>query len=384
MSAATRAEAVSAVLRRERPARIVYAPNCWQWFTHHRNHGLLAEPLRHCGGQLELIRHLGLDVFSRNIYCDPTECWFGGLAREVWDGVGVDVKRWTDGEDIVTEKTYFTKGGTLTERLRYIYADSTLVQEKFLLDDYATQVDAFAALVAGRRWRFEPEQYARWQREVGSDGIVNAGELFSPLKLLHFTAGAANAVFLLEDFPERCREILAAHEAAQLDLVGQMLAAGVPAMCSMDNLDTMFHPPHYIERCSAGFYEKASRLCHEAGAVFFIHACGQQRAILPLIASLGVDGLEGVAFPPLGDVQLDEAMRLAGDRLIITGGISAVETEKFASRDEVRRYVEGLFVRLRPYAHRFMLSASCNTSIRTPWRVLEWFRDAWQEFGDLT
>ena len=93
-----------------------------------------------------------------------------------------------------------------------------------------------------------------------------------------------------------------------------------------------------------------------------------------------MDGLEGVAYPPLGDVQLDEAMALAGGRFLITGGISAMETEKFQSADEVRRYVEDLLRRMRPYAHRFVLAASCNTSIRTPWRVIQWFRDAWKEF----
>jgi hypothetical protein len=28
-----------------------------------------------------------------------------------------------------------------------------------------------------------------------------------------------------------------------------------------------------------------------------------------------------------------------------------------------------------------MLAASCNTSIRTPWKTLQWFRDAWKEFA---
>jgi hypothetical protein len=47
--------------------------------------------------------------------------------------------------------------------------------------------------------------------------------------------------------------------------------------------------------------------------------------------------------------------------------------------DEVLRYIEDLIGRLRPYTHRFMLSASCNTSIRTPWTVIQWFPDAWKE-----
>ncbi len=81
---------VQKVLRRQRPDRVVYAPNYWQWFTHHRNHGLLPEECGHLTSQLDLIRHLGLDVFSRNLYCDPTRYWFGGLAAEVWDGVEVE------------------------------------------------------------------------------------------------------------------------------------------------------------------------------------------------------------------------------------------------------------------------------------------------------
>lgn len=372
---------MEAVLRRERPSRVVHAPNYWQWFTHHRNHGLLPPEIAHCSSQLDVIRHLGLDVFSRNVYCDPTRCWFGGLATETWDGATEEVRRMAVGRDTVTERTIRLPGGALTERLRYLFAESTLVQEKFLLDDPDRQLDLFGAFVRARRWRFDRALFDDWRKRVGADGVVQAGELFSPLKMLHLAAGAANAVFLLEDHPERCAEWMCLHEEAQLDLVGQMLDGGVIAMTSMDNLDSAFHPPAYLERCSASFYERAAALCRARGAVFFIHACGGQRANLARIGALGVDGLEGVAYPPLGDVELDEAMRLAGDRLVITGGISAAETERFRTRDEVRRYVAGLLERMEPWHHRFMLSASCNTSIRTPWECLVWFRDAWREFG---
>jgi hypothetical protein len=374
-------DGVRQVLRRQTPTRMVYAPNYWQWFTHHRDHGLLPEELRDCPSQLDLIHHLGLDVFSRNIYCDPTQYWFGGLAEEDCDGVALEVRRFTEGRDLITEKTYHTRAGPLTERLRYMFSQSTLVQEKFLLEDFETQEQAFSQFVGARRWQFNRQRYEQWQRAVGPEGVLVAGELFSPLKLLHLAVGSANAVFLLEDFPERCRDWLSAHEAAQLDLVRQMLAAGVPAMMAMDNLDSAFHSPRYVERWSASFYEQASRLCHGAGSSFWIHACGQQKALLPLIASLGVDGLEGVAYPPLGDVPLEEALRLSGDELIITGGMSAMETETFVSQSQVRRYLEDLLQRLRPYSHRFMLSASCNTSIRTPWKVIRWFRDAWRELA---
>jgi len=64
----TRADCVRRVLQRRAPERLVYAPNYWQWFTHHRHHGLLPPELRDCPSQLALIRHLGLDVFIPEFY----------------------------------------------------------------------------------------------------------------------------------------------------------------------------------------------------------------------------------------------------------------------------------------------------------------------------
>jgi hypothetical protein len=377
----TSQDQVRRVLNRQRPDRIVYAPNCWQWFAHQLNHGRLPPEIAHCRTQLDLIRHLGLDVFSRNSYCDQQHSWFGGLAEEVWDGVEAREDVRIEGRDRVITRTYHTRRGTLTERQRYIFAESTLVQEVFALDGAPDPLSALEELLRARRWRFLPERYAQEQARVGDDGLVVAGELFSPLKALHLLAGAVNATYLITDNEPRVRELLALHEAGQLDLARQIAAAGVPAMMAMDNLDAAFHTPAYLEKFSASFYEQASRLAHERGSTFFIHACGRQRVNLRMIDSLGVDGLEGVAFPPLGDVQLDEAMSLTSDRFLITGGISAMETESVRSAEEVRHYVEDLFRRLRPYRHRFMLSASCNTSISTPWKVLQWFRDAWQEYA---
>ena len=208
------------MLERRRPARFVYAPNYWQWFSHHQQHDTLPPELAGCRTQLDLIRCLGLDVLSRNVYCDQRRCWFGGLAEAVYDGIEVTATERSEGRDLVLERTFHTPAGDLHERQRYTFGQSTLVQEKFLIDDYARQFEALEKFLDARRWPF-PERYQAAQQQVGSQGLVMAGELHSPLKMLHFTMGPEKTTYLLVDMPGRAAELLARHEAAQLNLVGR-------------------------------------------------------------------------------------------------------------------------------------------------------------------
>ena len=377
-------QAVLDVLHRRRPQRFVYAPNYWQWFSHHRQHGSLPAELSNCPSQLAMIRQLGLDVLSRNIYADQHRCWFGGLSDIIWSGVDFEQSENKIGGDLLIERTFHTPHGPLFERQRYCADQSTLVQEKYLVDDYTRQLDAYEAIIRARRWRFNAVKYQQEQTAVGQDGIVMVGELFSPLKMLHLELGPNNTTFLLMDHPDRIGALLKVHEESQLDLVRQIASAGVDAMIAMDNLDATFHSPVYLDKYSASFYERASCIAHQFNSTFFIHACGQQRAILKRIASLGVDGLEGVAFPPLGDIALDEAMKMTGDDFIITGGISAMEFNSLLSQEAVSRYLRQLLDRIAPYSHRFILAASCSTPITARWEQLKWLADAWRGYVKTT
>src|SRR5665648_101325 len=140
----------------------------------------------------------------------------------------------------------------------YVFDESTIVQKEFLITDYNKQSAAFEQFIASRKWKFNKTKYEQISREVGDRGVVIVGDLFSPLKMLHFAMGPVNSVYFLMDQPEFSKTILDLHEKAMLDLVRQCMANEVRVIMSMDNLDTMFHPPSYVEAYSASFYEKAS------------------------------------------------------------------------------------------------------------------------------
>lgn len=376
-------EIVRKLLKNEFPPRFIFGPNYWQWFAHHLNHGILPHEIRNCRTQLDMINHLGVDAFSRNVYCRQDEVWIGGICEEYVECGEIRITNEYEGKNKIINREYVFPGGRLSEKQMYVFDESTIVQKDFLITDYNLQADLFEKLTGARKWKFNPQKYEQICSEVGERGLVMVGDLFSPLKNLHFTMGAVNAVYFLLEHPEFSKRIIDLHEESMLDLARQCVTYGVPVIMSMDNLDTVFHPPDFVEAYSASFYEKASAICHSNDAKFFIHACGNQRENLKLISSLKVDGLEGFAYPPLGNISIEEGMKMTHDKFIIFGGVSAMETMNLTTRKEIFDYIRNLFVQMKPFQNRFVLASSCNTAINTSWDTIKNFRDAWLEYREM-
>ncbi len=375
---------VQQVLENQFPDRFIYAPNYWQWFAHQKNHGTLPEEIQHCENLIDMVQFLGLDFFTRNSYCEQTEYWFGGICEECFeDHVKVLKTSTLSGADRLTSIVYELNSGALNEELRYVYDESTVVQSKFLIGNDHKELEKFEEFVRSRGWAFNPAKYQMEKEKIGEDGILVVGDFYSPLKMLHIALGPVNAVYFLMEHPDLASRLMKIHEERQLAAMEDCVRSGVEAVMAMDNLDTMFHPPDYVEAYSASFYRRASEICNNHGSKFFIHACGNQRENLGLISSLGVHGLEGVAFPPMGNVALKEAFEMTGDTFIITGGISAHEFETLTSRQEIFAYVRDLFVELRPYKNRLIFSSSCNTPINASWESIKHFREAWMEYREI-
>ena len=371
----TSRERLLAVLGGQLPDRVPFAPNIWQWFEYHKLQGSLPKELQVCDSHLEASRVLGVDIFSRNLATDIRMRWFGSHALPTYRETEVVETLAADRRHLI----YRTSEGTLSEVLEFQREGCTLVQLEYLFKDFDKEKAAWKALYEDLQLSFDWESFHRLSRTVGDEGIVIAGEITSPLKQLHLCARADQTTFLLVDHEIEMMDLMAVYAEKALGLIEEMAKGGVRVIMSMDNLDSTFYPPPYFERYCSEFYSKAAELCHRHGSYLFSHACGNQRSILPQVVQCGIDGLEGIAFPPLGDIDLWDA-REAGESFVVVGGLSAVELEGPVTRQASEEYVKKLFHRMRPL-ERFIFSMSCNTSIRTRWDTLRYYRDAWMKYG---
>lgn len=365
----TRRENLLRVLRGQAPAWVPFAMNFAQWYAHHHTFDSLPEALRGCSSYIQAMKVLGCDIFSRNLDAGYAERDTVLTPRE-HDEPGPTGPRRTI--------CYDTPHGTLTMVRQQQTALSTSHEEEHFVKDWGTDGDAFRYLLSQRRPEWDERVFDAVDREIGDDGLVNVPAGCTPLKMLHHNFGLAYACLFLSDHP---REALSLCDDywSRLRPVLERLARHprVASVILMDNVDTPFYPPSLARVYWAPYVKEAATLMRTHGKCLFVHACGKLAGLRGVFAESGVSGLEGVAHPPLGDWTAPQA-QACHPGFIFMGGFGAHEQDSMTDA-----HVRAFYADYLPSASRtrFIFSASCQTSIRTPWSRLELVRDLCREWG---
>jgi len=281
-------------------------------------------------------------------------------------------------------RRFVTPHDTLTQTWAFTAESAADFEAKYWWTDW-DEYEAVRFMLEARDYTYDAELFRDWFRRVGDDGVVMCHITQSPLKMLHWLAGPQNATYFIMDHPEETKALAKIHEEKALALLEQV--ADLPEteiFFSGDNLDSMFYPPRFYRDYCDSFFTRAAEIVHRRGKRFVVHACGRNKVLLPLVGASGVDCLEGITPPPLGDVQLGEARRLAGKPdFTVNGGMDSPHLElREDAEAALHVYTRDLFAGMGDKRH-FVYASSCMTSPLTPWENLVYLRDAAREHGRL-
>ncbi len=386
-------ERVQAVLEGGVPDRVPFAPNIGQWFSYHKHSGTLPPELEGCEDELDAMLRMETDIFSRRLgpffaqsipgvemhrYYVPMD---GGPRAEVKPPASTPFgheEPYPPNVWVVTEVV--TPLGTLRNRARFTSASFTTFEEEHFVKDFERDYPALRYIVENTSYAFDPEKYRQVEERLGDQGVAFVPMAQSPIKLLHIWGGQVDGTLFLVDYEKECRDLFEIHTANVVDMAQQAAQCDALAFSLGDNLDSLFYSPPLFRTYEIEFHQEIADILHGADKLLFSHACGRLWSLRELIAEAGLDGMEGIPHPPLGDLPLDEAKNIH-DGFIVNGGMTAHEQEITDDPERgIRAYVRDLFDGMRPF-DRFFNSSGCNTSIRTPWENLLIFEEACHEFG---
>lgn len=259
----------------------------------------------------------------------------GGLAREMGNrGMGLVLRRsvlWSETphvqvvyahEDDVMVKTYVTPRGNISTRTRTHLGridDSGTMELDGLIkrpEDY----DAVVAYIDDTVFHADHSIYFNAFRDVGMDGIVTQGGVgpaFEASRRYYgYVYGLDKWVYAQRDEPEKFAYLLEAMErqgerqfALLLDCPAEVIGLG--------SLNGQTGPKEF-RQYSLPFYRRHVPQLKARGKITTLHAHASNVSVFAeLIAQTGVDVVEALTPPPIGDLSVADARKAWGPNTII-------------------------------------------------------------------
>jgi len=208
----------------------------------------------------------------------------------------------------------------------------------------------------------------RAARAVAGDEWAVHGETISPFDKLLEVLGMEAGLMALVDDPAKAHRVL----ERGMDYGANWAVAQVQDGCDAMKLSSPFVGNGFLSRAMyrefvLPYETELIRRVHEAApdVPVYTHTCGAIGDRLELIAESGADGIECLDPPPLGDVELADAIARVGERLFIKGNIDSVNTLLFGRPETIRRDVERI-MRTGMTAPGFILSTACSIAPGVP------------------
>jgi len=215
---------------------------------------------------------------------------------------------------------------------------------------------------------------------MGPDCSVH-GSLYSPEDYLIDLLGADGAMVALLTEPERCQALLARFAAAVAGHAREQIAAGVDALnVSAPWAGQSFVSPTLFRSLLAPAQAVLVAAARAGGVPSYCHTCGAIGDRLEAIIDTGYDGIECLDPPPLGNVELEDAVRRIGRRAFIKGNIDPVHTLLLGTPDQIRAdVIRRLEVGMA--ADGFILSTACAIAPETPAAHVALLRELAEQYG---
>ncbi len=207
------------------------------------------------------------------------------------------------------------------------------------------------------------------------------GATYAPEDYLIDRLGVEEAFMAMMTHPDKCREILLRYAQATSRHVREQIDAGVDAI----NFSAPWTGQNFIsldmyENVIAPAQKVIADQCNELGVPCYCHTCGSIDDRLELIIDLGFRGLECLDPPPLGNVELEDAVKRIGHRAFIKGNIDPVNTLMNGSpsqvRDSAARCLEAGMK-----ARGFILSTACSIAPATRAENLDILYEVVEQYG---
>lgn len=276
------------------------------------------------GGQPQPYRSMEALTLLEQVGCDPmmgvsasTDCWNSHIAHQTdrHDAKTTTVIQTPDGELHGVDQ--YDNGSASWHPVTYLVeTKEDLARMRWVYRDTEWSVDEASVARASAR-----------QTELAERGVVTMASVGpSPLmNLMQHIAGPVNAIYLMADAPELCREVMDLMHRDRLRQLNALLPhTHADTFWMTENTSTSLISPDMFRELCVPHLTAYTNLMWEFGRIPVHHMCGTLKALLEIIDELPAAANEAYTTPPVGDVTLAEGRKRMPSKALIGGTNAAL------------------------------------------------------------
>jgi uroporphyrinogen-III decarboxylase len=218
-------------------------------------------------------------------------------------------------------------------------------------------------------------------REATGGQVSVHGEVFSPFTHFMELLGYEPALLALLDDAPKATALLKRLTASAIVWAEAQARAGADAVL----ISSAFAGGGFLSRAMYAEFvlpheRRLAAAVRACGVPVYTHTCGRIGDRLDLMEATGIQGLDTLDPPPLGNTDLAEAKRAVGARLFLKGNMNPVKLLAAVSAEEVAAEAHRC-LNAGASGGGYLLSTACSVSPRVePWK-LELLVPLAEEFG---
>jgi hypothetical protein len=161
------------------------------------------------------------------------------------------------------------------------------------------------------------DEFLRTEKIIGDEGVVFALMGKSPFQMLLYELMGAEKCYLahysnVKKF-NKLYELLYEKQKEKYLIAAESSAE---VFWAPENITSILTPPEFFKEYYVPFYNEMADILHRKGKLYAVHMDGTLALLAGLIKDTKIDIIEAFTPPPMGDINVAEAMKTWGDKVI--------------------------------------------------------------------
>jgi hypothetical protein len=298
------------VLKGEMPEKKPWFADLSYLYTSLKIKGELEDKYEGDGGYLQFHKDLGAGIFVYAPFVWKTE-YTGGVS-------------FTESEvNGVRTSIYHTPKGVIRATEKYLPIAYTWAYFEHFVKSIG-DLRIMAYIFENTKYVEDYDGFNKIDHLWANDGIPTclAPISVSPMqKLLSRWAGIEKTIEIFTENTGEFEEILERIQVAQAPVFDIITRSSAQYVEFAENLSSEITGKPFFEKYNMPYYIKIINQLHKTDKYVGIHIDGTLSGCLPLLGECGFDVAEAVTPSPLGDIDVEDLRSVAGDKIVIWGGI---------------------------------------------------------------